>query len=839
MSNKIVPDSAPSSNSLPTSEPTPSQSQSQQDIKGQPTSEVDPENQSNLEANLPEEPPLPPPENIWEAIDRNDVASVKSFLKAKVDLEEEDDEGLTPFLYALLHGKKEAGNIIFKATKPAPNIHHRDHYGRDAMMLSIQGGVEFFVMPLFKLKFPINQTDIHKRTALHYAAVRGSKKTCDLLLKARSPVNAQDEDGNTPLHYAMVHQVKGLLQLFSNYNPPYNLQNNSGQSIAHLAVYYKSTEMIKFLGNKKLNVNWNLSDESGMTPALIAAELGLDKILELLLKYGANSSAKTTNGDTLVHVASRNGHSGIIRVCSQLNAPINEANEAGQMPLHLACSGGGSLEIISALQRACADLNAPDGNGDTPLHYAVLSGQQDIAEFLLDNGAEISSKGAHGKTPLHLATEHEMIDMVQFLCDKAADVSAKDENGETPLHYAAKLLNVPLIEVLLKAGAGPNAQTKDGDTPLHLLAHPSLPIMPTDHITYEEPEEPQKEPRTGMRQPEVIDIEKIPEVQRMRKWEELQHNVQSEISEEERLDHVKRACEIAKLLFAGGANVNASNKAREEPLHLSCSSGDVELVSLFIEQQSDLDAKDAEGNAPIHRATITAHIGVLERLHDAGADMNTQDALGQGALEIACKTQQERFVATLISFGADVSTQDRDGKTPLHIACDLCNANMVSMLIQANAPLNIIDAQKNTPLHLASSHMNKKVVEMMLRAGADVKKINSKGLTPMQGVRLTFSKFMKEIVEEREANELDVKKDEYVAGKVFSQNDTPLNTEIELRDSICLMCKRRQAVAAVMPCGHLCLCEVCLKERVNNMKTCPYCKAPATGAVNILFETKF
>jgi hypothetical protein len=158
------------------------------------------------------------------------------------------------------------------------------------------------------------------------------------------------------------------------------------------------------------------------------------------------------------------------------------------------------------------------------------------------------------------------------------------------------------------------------------------------------------------------------------------------------------------------------------------------------------------------------------------------------------------------------------------------------MMIAANAPLNVIDVNKNAALHLASLKMDKKCVETLIKAGADVKLINAKGLTPMQGVRLTFSKFMKALVLERETKDQEKGTDEYVVGKIFGQANQTLGSQGDLKDAFCLLCKRRTAVAAMLPCGHLCCCEVCLKERIATLKVCPHCKGEVTGAVNILFE---
>ena len=95
---------------------------------------------------------------------------------------------------------------------------------------------------------------------------------------------------------------------------------------------------------------------------------------------------------------------------------------------------------------------------------------------------------------------------------------------------------------------------------------------------------------------------------------------------------------------------------------------------------------------------------------------------------------------------------------------------------------------------------------------------------------------MKALVSERDEGHSETQKNDYVVGKVLNQSDEALDNQADMKESFCLLCKRRAAVAALMPCGHLCVCEVCLKERVGAVKTCPICKKEVTGAVNILAD---
>jgi hypothetical protein len=73
-------------------------------------------------------------------------------------------------------------------------------------------------------------------------------------------------------------------------------------------------------------------------------------------------------------------------------------------------------------------------------------------------------------------------------------------------------------------------------------------------------------------------------------------------------------------------------------------------------------------------------------------------------------------------------------------------------------------------------------------------------------------------------------------GDILNQTGGTFESYSELRDSFCLLCRRRAATAALLPCGHLCVCETCQKERIATVKTCPICKQEVYGAVAILAE---
>ena len=77
---------------------------------------------------------------------------------------------------------------------------------------------------------------------------------------------------------------------------------------------------------------------------------------------------------------------------------------------------------------AGTDVNVKGGFADgTPLHYAAANGHKEIAELLIEKGADLNAKNVVGMTPLHYATTKEIADLLLFVT-----FSAAAQNQPTP-----------------------------------------------------------------------------------------------------------------------------------------------------------------------------------------------------------------------------------------------------------------------------------------------------------------------------------------------------------------------------------------------------------------------
>ena len=80
-----------------------------------------------------------------------------------------------------------------------------------------------------------------------------------------------------------------------------------------------------------------------------------------------------------------------------------------------------------------ANVNATDNFRWTPLHHACLSGQLDIVEMLVEQGADINAQALNGGTPLMRAIQTSTPQIVKYLIDKGCDVELENRKGKVCL----------------------------------------------------------------------------------------------------------------------------------------------------------------------------------------------------------------------------------------------------------------------------------------------------------------------------------------------------------------------------------------------------------------------
>ncbi|KAH8672580.1 hypothetical protein BGZ60DRAFT_373737, partial [Tricladium varicosporioides] len=99
--------------------------------------------------------------------------------------------------------------------------------------------------------------------------------------------------------------------------------------------------------------------------------------------------------------------------------------------LHLAAYFGVDDAVQFLL--SCYSPDPKDSYSRTPLHWASQNGHLEVAQLLLNKGADVKAAASNGGAPLHRASLNGHLEVAQLLLDKGADVKAPDSDGWTPL----------------------------------------------------------------------------------------------------------------------------------------------------------------------------------------------------------------------------------------------------------------------------------------------------------------------------------------------------------------------------------------------------------------------
>ncbi|KAI9798056.1 MAG: hypothetical protein M1825_005655 [Sarcosagium campestre] len=316
--------------------------------------------------------------------------------------------------------------------------------------------------------------DIQGRTSMHIAARYSKVKIIKLLARHNADLEPFDDAFWFPIHHAVcydripavryfIDRTYGGKELYRGPGPRYGgledtadatLTEKTVGSTLHLAAYHGHAEIIRALLSHGANIE--ARDEDGMTPLLVASQMGQYTALAHLVRHGAN-------------------------VNSQSNAKITA--------LHIAVSKN-LVEITKQLLDAKVDVDACDLMRQTPLHKAVCNlnnafdGQATIIKLLLSCGADPLKRDIRGAIPLHYLGRENFWDnplvkdlqhtnlrrsyflAIHALTNNNASVNTQDEWGMTPLHWTAGKSSL-MSDMLLDIGADVHCADRAGNTPLH------------------------------------------------------------------------------------------------------------------------------------------------------------------------------------------------------------------------------------------------------------------------------------------------------------------------------------------------------------------------------------
>jgi serine/threonine-protein phosphatase 6 regulatory ankyrin repeat subunit B len=292
------------------------------------------------------------------------------------------------------------------------------------------------------LETELGETALHIVSRGEYYPQEQGVSTARLLLERGADVNARQNNGWTSLHWAAYKGRVEVAQVLLDHGANAKLKTTLGETVLHLVSrgeYY--------------------SQDHGAG------------ITRLLLEHGVDLDVQNKFLDTALHWAADKGRLEITQLLLDHGANPNLASERGLRPLDIVVSNGQynsqerAVDIAQLLLERGVDVNAPQKNGWTALHWAAFSGNVKAAQLLLDHGANANLETDKGETALHIVSQGEYDSQEQgvstalLLLEHGVDVNARRKDGWTALHWAAYKGRVEVAQVLLDNGV--NAKVED------------------------------------------------------------------------------------------------------------------------------------------------------------------------------------------------------------------------------------------------------------------------------------------------------------------------------------------------------------------------------------------
>lgn len=223
------------------------------------------------------------PDNIFEAINADDVGRVITLLHQGTDVNEPDLFG-TPLHRAASSGHVAIMVILIDAGADLESIGEPDSaHPLHAAALASEAEAETL---LIDRGASVDARDAAGRTPLMIAASFGNVEAAKVLLANGADPRAIDDTWmDSPIHYAALSGNVEMAELLLAYGADLNVPNaNNGASPVHYAVAHSNPAMIEYLASHGANLDHR--DGSGLTPYQLAGKRSQTRIAELLLRLG-------------------------------------------------------------------------------------------------------------------------------------------------------------------------------------------------------------------------------------------------------------------------------------------------------------------------------------------------------------------------------------------------------------------------------------------------------------------------------------------------------------------------------------------------------------------------
>ena len=661
---------------------------------------------------------------------------------AKVDFDLRDLHGTTPLHLAATRDAVRVQKLLCAGSIVTALDHRKRsvlHYAASANNSNALGVTIQHLRDNSVLKL-IHQQDCNGRAALHDAVRSGALECIQILLDSSADPNVEDSRGRRPLHIAseiegeqcLRHlrcstKVGSLPRKMNWYSKP-AYKSNPGES-----PYGES------LRKSQLQQDGTGDDPGSRTCGIASRSRD---IVRVLLRAGADPCAEDVDGSDALDLAVQTNSKEVIHVLSsmeQKSKPYGTARERQRchnllVQLKIQCCEK-ECETRSLLAR---DLVTTQEEATELLSPAIIEGDEEFIEALLDLGADPLYADEEEPTALHLAISNGLLTITKMLVGQYKDLDALPSDL---LHTAVRReqCNLGMTKQLIELGCDKNAVVSLPEEFPYDRVDSSLSVVHNLAM--------------GEHWWQLVALVYLLESGADIEVATSQGRTALQLAISGRLEAYGPKGfwrkESVAVLLDHGAKVNFVDGNGKTPLIEAFNEG-TNILKTLISHGADVTFGPAP---PIGHAVLSNDVAVVEVVLKTGADPNAiyndshttrppepillqvarADFCSRGGSSPEKRANAERIVELLIDAGADASVVSDDG-TPLFIAV-LRARGIVSPFLSHRIDLEIRDSQGMTPFLTACAvKYPDETLDQMVQAGADPLAVDHSGKTALHHV---------------------------------------------------------------------------------------------------------
>jgi ankyrin repeat protein len=401
---------------------------------------------------------------VFWAANRGNVDVVEYLISKGANLNLEDSHGSTPIGFAANGGQTNT-KLYDALIAGGANVKQKNQEGASVLLLGIANDKELALTNYFISKgLSLKDTDAAGNTAFNYVAKSGNIELMKTLIQKGVKYNdnaiimaAQGTRGSSnPIE---VYQFLESLHLKPT------AVNSNGENVLHILARKPNQDaIIKYFLSKGVDVNQ--ADSEGNTPFSVAASFNRDTAtIALFLEHAKNINRVNKKGVSALAMAVRNNSPEVVQYLIQKGADVN---------VHDAEGNNLAYYLVQSYNSQSANGQGAGGAGNRGALNGGPGGQRPDfftpkMKILQDAGLNLAAPQKDGNTLYHLAVMKNDVSLLKRLEDLHIDINSKNKEGLTPLHKAAMLSKDDVIlKYLLSIGAKKDITTEFKETALDL-----------------------------------------------------------------------------------------------------------------------------------------------------------------------------------------------------------------------------------------------------------------------------------------------------------------------------------------------------------------------------------